>query len=376
MKSNLKTASRAAFALTFAVLFATSTSAQSAKDEAAVREAIQAYLDGMARGDTLLLHKAFDTTGSLDGVNRDGTMMRLPVVEWARGFHGKTFPAETHKGRIVKMDLTDYVGYAKIELNWPTVRYVDYMSLLRTSDGWKITEKIWYTEAPDASVKASLDGNAAEEDAAIREAVNAYFRSLTHYDKTAVERAFHKDAFISSSRGGRLSKSPFEQWKNFTSQSAPAHPDSMYNKIVSIDRTGNRAMVKVDLDWPDVRYVDYLALIKFGNEWRISNKVWFSEPSARAMAGVKDVAMSATELARYSGEFQIADGPLVKASVVDGRLAITLPNGDVLALLAQGNHEFALKPAPRDRMKFIVTGEAVTGFELTQRGRLIKATRK
>lgn len=270
------------FIMLTALVVQVSAPAQPAQHEAGVRAAVTAYLQGMQRGDTTLLFRAFDRAAFLDAVNRDGSQARLPVPQWAGGFVGRSFDAATHPGRILAIDITEYTAYAKVELNWPNVRYVDYMSLLRSGDQWKIVQKIWHQESPDAAVKAAPNGDPGNEEAAIQAAVQAYFRSLTHLDRAAVERAFHPDAFIQTvSRTGGLSRTPFQQWKMFTERGPMAHPDSMHNRIVRIDRTGDRAMVKVDLEWPTVHYVDYLSLMKYGGEWRIANKIWFGEARQR-----------------------------------------------------------------------------------------------
>jgi hypothetical protein len=40
---------------------------------------------------------------------------------------------------------------------------------------------------------------------------------------------------------------------------------------------GNAAVVKTDLEWPNIHYVDYLSLLKIDGEWKIVNKIWHQE---------------------------------------------------------------------------------------------------
>ena len=49
------------------------------------------------------------------------------------------------------------------------------------------------------------------------------------------------------------------------------------NRIVSVDMRGTAAVVKTDLSWPNVHYVDYLSLLKVEGEWKIVNKIWWQE---------------------------------------------------------------------------------------------------
>ena len=44
-------------------------------------------------------------------------------------------------------------------------------------------------------------------------------------------------------------------------------------RIISIDTTQNGAMVKVELEFNQRKYTDYLLMLKIGGEWKISNKI-------------------------------------------------------------------------------------------------------
>jgi len=329
-------------------------------DEAGARRAVQAYLDGMSHGDTTALFRAFDRNGFLDFVKPDGTLARLPVPEWAATWAGKSLdPAHYPPGRI-KIDLHDNAGYARVELNWPKTRYVDYLALLRVGKEWKIVSKIWHQEAPGAQPIPS-------DEAGIKVAVQAYFDAVTNNDRVATMRAFHPESFVMTSRESGLSRAPFQQWANFSSQPKSTEASQRKSKIVLIDQTGERAVAKVDLDWPDVHYVDYLSLMKFGKEWRIINKAWFGEPSRQSQAGVQDVSLTAAQLQPYLGKYVI-DGRTFEVIVNAGHLAMQM-GGQKLDLLAQGNHEFAVAMSPRDRIVFTILNGKATQLEMRQFGR-------
>jgi len=44
-------------------------------------------------------------------------------------------------------------------------------------------------------------------------------------------------------------------------------------RIVNIDATDKSAMVKVEIDWNDRVYTDYMLLLKVEGRWRIANKI-------------------------------------------------------------------------------------------------------
>lgn len=111
---------------------------------------------------------------------------------------------------------------------------------------------------------------------AIRETVQLYFDGIMNYDVESLERAFHADAYLLASLPTRFYRAPFQEWKNFTQGEAP-DATGRENRIVSIDVVGNAAVVKTDLDWPRIHYVDYLSLLKIDGQWKIVNKIWHQD---------------------------------------------------------------------------------------------------
>lgn len=49
-------------------------------------------------------------------------------------------------------------------------------------------------------------------------------------------------------------------------------------KIEAIDIAGNAAVGKIVLDYPNVKFVDYMTLLKINGEWKIVNKSFYAEP--------------------------------------------------------------------------------------------------
>jgi hypothetical protein len=45
-----------------------------------------------------------------------------------------------------------------------------------------------------------------------------------------------------------------------------------------VDITGNAAMAKIVLDYPQVKFTDYMSLLKIDGEWKIINKTFHAEP--------------------------------------------------------------------------------------------------
>lgn len=126
------------------------------------------------------------------------------------------------------------------------------------------------------SIGAFADKKNAEEEA-VRKVVQLYFDGIIKYDEAALRKAFHPNAsVIGTKKDGTTDWAPFQEWVLYTRGDAP-DPTGRNNSMISIDITGNAASVKTALDWPHVKYVDYLSLLKIDGEWKIVNKIWNRE---------------------------------------------------------------------------------------------------
>jgi hypothetical protein len=117
----------------------------------------------------------------------------------------------------------------------------------------------------------------ADEKAVVR-AVNAYIDGVMNNDSLKLDIAFHPDAQLSATLpNGRIYRSPYSEWRKFTTR-PKADSAGKTNRIARVDINGNAAVAVAVLDWPTVRYVDYLSLIKTAaDEWKIVSKIWHQE---------------------------------------------------------------------------------------------------
>lgn len=131
--------------------FAASVNAQSDEKEAA-RIPLENYIKAQATGDPETARKAFHTEGNMIWI-RDGKYTSEPLDAFIkRAFTGKPAADEDKRkaGRkIESIDLTGNAGMARIVLDYPTVKYVDYMTLLKINGEWKIVNKSFYSELKD-----------------------------------------------------------------------------------------------------------------------------------------------------------------------------------------------------------------------------------
>ena len=140
------------FAVMFALIFAFASvaSAQDAEKEA-VRVPLENYLKGHATGDGEYFKKAFHTEGNLIFI-REGKYTTRSFADYVAGASGKPAADEAKRKRwIESVDISGNAAMAKIILDYPTVRFVDYMSLLKINGEWKIINKSFFAEPKAAA---------------------------------------------------------------------------------------------------------------------------------------------------------------------------------------------------------------------------------
>ena len=126
-------------------LFSSAVCAQTAEKDA-VRIPLENYLKGHATGDGEYMRKAFHTEGNLIFI-RDGKFTTRSFADYIAGFTGKPAADEAQRKRSIEaVDVSGNAAAAKIILDYPTTRFVDYMSLLKIDGEWKIVTKIFYAE--------------------------------------------------------------------------------------------------------------------------------------------------------------------------------------------------------------------------------------
>lgn len=118
--------------------------AQQPAADAAVRKPLELYLQGHATGDGELWKQAFHPSARIEGL-RDGKLVSRTVTEFAAVAAGKPADDEAQrKRRIVSVDVTDDAAFAKIELDYPKVKFTDYFTLLKVDGEWKIMSKVYH----------------------------------------------------------------------------------------------------------------------------------------------------------------------------------------------------------------------------------------
>lgn len=120
-----------------------------------------------------------------------------------------------------------------------------------------------------------------EEEAAVRVPLEAYLRGHATGDSAAFRRAFWPQARLWSVRDGQLATRTADEYIGGASGRPAADEARRRRRIVSVQVAGTAAIAVIELDYPAVHFVDYMTLLKVGDEWRIINKSFHATPRGR-----------------------------------------------------------------------------------------------
>ena len=116
-------------------------------EEAAVRAAVNHYVQGHATGSPQEFSAAFHDKASLFWVDAQGQLATRTSAEYIARAAGHPAADEAKRiRRIVFVDITGTAAVAKVELDYPDAHMFDYLSLLKINGEWRIINKIFNTE--------------------------------------------------------------------------------------------------------------------------------------------------------------------------------------------------------------------------------------
>ncbi|HEX8558238.1 MAG TPA: nuclear transport factor 2 family protein [Pyrinomonadaceae bacterium] len=129
----------------FAVLFVACAPALAQEsEEAAVRAAIEHYFQGHATGQGEHFRKVFHPDAKLFFI-REGKLTQWTSEEYISRASGKPAADEAQrKRRIDSVDIVGNAAFVKLTLDYPTVVFTDYMSMLKIDGQWKIVNKTFH----------------------------------------------------------------------------------------------------------------------------------------------------------------------------------------------------------------------------------------
>ena len=124
------------------ILFLITTAQAQDSDYTLVEKTVSYYLNGGTNNDFDTLKKAFHETASMKFISGDG-YKEVNAIEFFES-RMKPGPKQDRLTRIASIDIAGNSANAKLEIEYPTFTFIDYMNLLKIEGEWKIVSKIFY----------------------------------------------------------------------------------------------------------------------------------------------------------------------------------------------------------------------------------------
>lgn len=250
-------------------------------ESAAARIPLENYLQGHATGSSEFMQKAFYPESRLLFV-REGKLNQRTSAEYIKGAGGKPAADEANRKRWIEMvDVVGNAAIGKIVLDYPTTYFVDYFALLKIDGEWKIVNKSFQAQ-PRSNPTEKVSFTATEEEKkAIAVPLENYFKGQITGDGEFIRKAFNTEAKIMFFSNGKFNQWSSEEFASRFQGKAAADEDQRKRSFEILDVAGNAAIAKIILDYPTIKFTDYMTLLKIDGEWKIINKTFSSEAKAK-----------------------------------------------------------------------------------------------
>jgi hypothetical protein len=206
---------------------------------------------------------------------------------WFAGYTGKPHADEPQATRTVDMiDLTATTGFVRLKSVYPNMAFEDYMLLLKVDGEWKIMQKLFHiVRAPTPDGQSAAKAVGASEIKAALLPIENYIKALETENLDYARAAFHKDArMIGVNARGYYSNPISEFMKNMDGKPEDDEPLRV-RSIEMIDITPTSGVVRLELVYPGIIFIDHMSLVKIDGEWKIVQKLFHAmRPPATAPA--------------------------------------------------------------------------------------------
>ncbi len=131
--------------LLFLFLLASFTTATAQTDHEAIVQTLNYYLDGGTNNDFATLKKAFHESATMQFIDGEGNHQSVNAIAFFEGGM-KPGPKQDRQTRITSIEVNGNAASARLEIDYPTFRFVDFMNLLKIDGEWKVVSKIFFRE--------------------------------------------------------------------------------------------------------------------------------------------------------------------------------------------------------------------------------------
>ena len=110
---------------------------------------------------------------------------------------------------------------------------------------------------------------------AVRKAIeDHYFKAHATGDGSALKGTFIDEGRMMWVADGQLRVRPSAEYIAGFPGKPPADEAQRKRRVLLVDVTGDTAIAKVELDYPDARLTDYFSLLRIGGDWKIVHKTF------------------------------------------------------------------------------------------------------
>jgi hypothetical protein len=253
----------------------------SAQEKEAVRTPLENYLQGHATGNGEFHQKAFQPEARLLFV-RDGKLAQRTSAEYIKGAGGKPADDEAKRKRWIELvDASGNAAVGKIILDYPGAYFVDYFALLKIDGDWKIVNKSFHVQ-PRAKPEEKIGFKMTDDDKkAVAVPLENYIKAHATGDGEFIRKAFHAEARVMFFADGKFNQWSAEEFAARFKGTPAADEKERKRSFEIIDVSGSAAIARVVLDYPTVKFTDYMTLLKIDGEWKIINKTFSSEAKGK-----------------------------------------------------------------------------------------------
>jgi len=125
-----------------------------ASERNAIEAVIDDYFQGMYTSDAVRLARAFHEDARITGYD-EGKLVNNPIAGFIKFVGGVSAPkadGEAFDMEIVNIDVSGEAAVAKVRDLYKGLRFVDYLTLLKFDEGWKIVNKTFHHAPASAGV--------------------------------------------------------------------------------------------------------------------------------------------------------------------------------------------------------------------------------
>lgn len=168
-------------------------------EDVAIRQTLMNYINGRNNGNVEQLRSAFHPTADLRYVKGDADYRIWPIDDYIGGV--KPGQKADCVARIISVDRLGNAAQAKIEIEYPQLKFADYINLLKVDGEWKIAIKTFSRQRIDPAKKVLFVLTSQETMGDSEEKTGLHLGEVTHAYWPLKDAGY--EIYFTSPKGGK-----------------------------------------------------------------------------------------------------------------------------------------------------------------------------